>query len=119
MVCLVLGQVLHPVVFPVVFQALLLVLHQVGVLNLEKMGKGMEIILGLFWPLHCKVAPIFHNRCSKNQPKGILNSFLHHLMWCSSHFFHCILAVLNFALVFLDVVYSDFDSDFDYFVSYQ
>ena len=72
-VCLVLGQVLHPVVFP----ALLLVLHQVGVLNFHKNGQGYGNISWFIWPLHCMDAPIFHNKCSKNQPKGILNAFLH------------------------------------------
>ena len=88
-VCLVLGQVIHPVVFP----ALLLVLHKVGVLSFTKNGLGYGNISWFILPLHCMVAPILHNKCSKNQLKGILNADLHHRMWV----FHCILGVLNFA----------------------
>ena len=50
-----------------------------------KNGQGYGNISWFIWPLNCMVAPILHNKCSKNQPKGILNAFLHHCMWV----FHC------------------------------
>ena len=51
-----------------------------------KKWQGYRKNTRFIWPLHCMVAPIFHNKCSKNQPKGILDEFLHHPMWCSTHF---------------------------------
>ena len=57
-----------------------------GVLNFAKNGQGYENKFWFIWPLHCMVAPILHNKCSKYPTKGILNAFLHHPMWCSTHF---------------------------------
>ena len=62
-----------------------------------KHGPGYGNIFWFIWPLHCMVAPIFHNKCSKNQPKGILDADLHHPMWYSTHLSAFLLVLIRVA----------------------
>ena len=64
-------------------------LYILGVGNFAKNtqnGGGQGQNSCFFLQLYCLVAPIFHIKSRKNQPKCILNVFLDHSMW----FFHCI-----------------------------
>ena len=65
-------------------------------------GGGQGQNSWFFQQLYCLVAPIFHIKSRKNQPKCILNGPSHVVQFCymlafNTQFFNCILGVFNYA----------------------